>query len=465
MADFKDLLDDIVNNPDQLDSLSLEEIVEIQRKLDPLGHTVTSTRGKKTYANISIINFREEYHKRMLMTSLIGFIYRQLEEYTPMYDADIARTLEADRKKLLVKYRKEEMEESTASPVSGGKAEVDDSTPKSTADSVSKSADNSAPFKSPYVDDINLTMEEKNVKNAEERGIIKKFLDSIFEYNPDRHVRGAFGAVDKNQPMWAMELRKKMRTNLSDDAAAVAEVEPSAEVFYNWSRYKDNHYEEFIEAVGALYLDQPDLEFAINFYDSFDNEDDSSAHVKKNKDNVIAPIITVENGAWTYLTSRKENRDKVDYDNKDTELLRRMTEKIKEDQSLGKDMMQKRVKYEKKKNILREGPDDESLSKYKSAVTSIAALGAKEGLSKDEREELQKAYFDKEMAEVPEDAIQVDVWGQDSDGVVKRNKFYTQAEAPDYLLEEPQSQQDMKMITSRDGTKKTIGELKASTSQ
>jgi hypothetical protein len=286
-------------------------------------------------------------------------------------------------------------------------------------------------------------------------------LDSIFEFNPDKHARGAINTVDKKKEGWALKLRTDIQTKLGAKTNAAANIEPSADMFHNWSRYYENHFEEFVDITRALYLENPDLEFAINFYDAFDNVDDAANHVRAHQDTVIAPIMTVENGAWTYLSSRRENREKASYDNKDTELLRRMTEKVKQDQALGKDMMQKRVRYEKKKNIIREGPDAKGLDKYKGAVSTIASLGAKEGLSKDEREQLQRAYFDKEMAEVPDDAIQVDVWGADKDGKVGRSKFYTKAEAPEYLREAQQQQQQLggRVITSRDGTKSTIGDL------
>jgi len=451
---FRELLDDIVNHPDKLEDLSLEELVQIQKQMDPLGHTVSS--GDKKYANISIINFRDEYLKRMLGTSMIGFIYRQLYEYEPLKDADIADALAADRKDLLSIYHKDGADDTSTSVVSAGKAEVD---PPVDASVVPTDAP------SPFVQDTGLTREETIAKNVEIKSHIKTFLDSIFEFDPDRHARGAFDKVDKTKENWASELRLRMQTTLGEETKAAAIIEPSADLFHNWGRYRDNHYEEFVEAVGVLYLDTPDLEFAINFYDAFEELEDSETHIKAQQDNVIAPIITIENGAWTYLSARKENRDKISYDNKDTELLRRMTQKIKEDQSLGKDMMQKRVKYEKKKNVLREGPDDKALDRYKSAVTTIATLGAKEGLSKDEREKLSAAYYAKEMEEVPENAIQVDVWGPDKDGNVNRSKFYTEAEAPEYLKEAQQNNRsdnrsDNRVITARDGSKKTIGDIK-----
>lgn len=468
MADFKHLLDDIVNNPDQLDELSLDELVEMQKQLDPLGHT--SYSGDKKYMNISIINFREEYLKKMLGTSLIGFIYRQLEEYDPLKDADIKRTLEKDRKNLLDVYHNDVTDTvNTTVPVNDAECAQSDVELPLTRQSVRDASelpdndDDNTP--SPYVDDIGMTAEEQRAKSAEIRGYVKSFLDQIFEFDPDRHVRGAIDAVDKTKEGWSQKLREQLLTKLGEETNAAVIVEPPADMFHNWGRYADNHYEEFVELTAALYLEKPDIEYAINFYDSFGSLEEAEQHIRNHQDNVIAPILTIENGAWTYLSSRRENREKISYDNKDTELLRRMTEKVKQDQSLGKDMMQKRVKYEKKKNILREGPDSKGLEKYKGAVSTIASLGAKEGLSKEERERLQAAYYEKEMAEVPDDAIQVDVWGPDKQGNVSRSKFYTKAEAPDYLLEAQRTQQQIsgnnggKVLTSRTGAKATVSDV------
>ena len=65
-------------------------------------------------------------------------------------------------------------------------------------------------------------------------------------------------------------------------------------------------------------------------------------------------------------------------------------------------------------------------------------LGAKKVLSREEKDKLAAALAEKEDAEVPDDAIQVDMFfptEENGQQVMKKTKFYTQAEAPLHLQE------------------------------
>lgn len=271
---------------------------------------------------------------------------------------------------------------------------------------------------------------------------------------------------------------------------------PSTNVFYHWDRYLSNHYEQLREATGILYNEKPDIEFQLQYYGSFDTPDAAKEFERKYESNVITSVYTIQNGGWTILGPFKENRSRIDFYNKNTEIIKRMFEQAESDQALGKDLMQKRIKRAKKQNILDAGPDDPGLAKYKAAVTTIEALGAKEGLTREEKDELAKAYREKEMAEVPDDAIQVDVFGPDGKGGLKKSHFYSQAEAPEFMEQNIADQHDRmraisqggllskqpkqndddsgslkvrkpaspkeKTVTSRDGKVRTIAELKSS---
>ncbi len=275
---------------------------------------------------------------------------------------------------------------------------------------------------------------------------------------------------------------------LLDDIKGAYDWIPSTNVFYHLDRYLSNHYEQIREATAILYNEKPDIEFQLQYYGSFDSVEAARDFERKYESNVITSVYTIQNGGWTILGPFKENRSRIDFYNKNTEVIKRMFEQAESDQALGKDLMQKRIRRAKKENILSAGPDDPGLAKYKAAVNTIEALGAKEGLTREEKDELAKAHREKEMAEVPEDAIQVDVFGPDSTGKIQKSHFYSQAEAPEFMEQNIADQHDRmraisqggllakqkpdddsgslrvkpKTVTSRDGKVKTIAELKSS---
>jgi len=189
-------------------------------------------------------------------------------------------------------------------------------------------------------------------------------------------------------------------------------------------------------------------------------------------------------GGWTLLGDFKANRDKINFYNKHTDVLKRILDRHGEDKKIGQELMRNRVRQQKANNIAADGPDAPGLAEYAStnAGRSVAALGAQRILSREDRLRLERtkgnlraakelevadqcqetirsltelakeralrpdeerrfrdAQTDlvraQEMLEVPEDSLAVDVWAPGADGVLGKTQFYTKAEAPEYLRE------------------------------
>lgn len=214
---------------------------------------------------------------------------------------------------------------------------------------------------------------------------------------------------------------------------------PPVDVYHHFDRYLSNHYELFREAVQILYCEKPDIDFAIQYYDrSFSSEEEAKKSRMKIQDRVTAAVYTISNGTWNLLGPFKQNRERVEFYNKKTEVIKRMLEQVESDHRLGEDLMKKRVKREKHKNIIDAGPDDPNLAKYKDAISTLDTLGAKEVLTDEDRKKMAEAKLRKEMTEVPPDAIQVDMHRPVTDPVtgettLVRDKFYTKAEAPTFM--------------------------------
>lgn len=277
---------------------------------------------------------------------------------------------------------------------------------------------------------------------------------------------------------------------IAPDSAARAAIDviPPQDTFHRWNYYQEVNYEALRTATEAIYHEKPDLDWALILYEFFEGTPDevSKAFEKfrdQHQDEVISDIKGIEFGGWTLLGDFKENRDKVTFYNKHTDVLKRILDRHAEDKKLGADLMRNRVRQVKAKNIQEQGPDAPGLSEYKTqnGGKGLDAMGAERPIKREEMLRLERArgviraakeleILDQarliirdlsdaakvreltpeedrrlkdaqadlvraeEMVEVPEDAIQVDVFTHDTaSGDFAKSKFYTKAEAPEHI--------------------------------
>lgn len=340
----------------------------------------------------------------------------------------------------------------------------------------------------PKEKDTIITLPEYYIKEQ-----IGTFLKKYFEYNPDEHVRSSFdedklskdSRYDQHDPSRpTMKLLKaKSETNDTDlkeilenretynsvmyllnkkpdllktlandpdgyrekltpirEANELVEHIPPADTFHRWGYYSEVNMEEIRNVVSTIYHEKPLLDFALIVYDTFEGNDEEikafkKKWVAKHNEELCSDLKVVKFDNWTMLGNFKENRKEIDFFNRHTEVLRRIMDKHEEDKKLGKDLMMKRVKKTKAKNVKEAGRDAEIMKEYMSQVQNLADLGAKRALTNDEQREIeaaQKMIADmKEVEDVPDNAIQVDVFTHDTgDEKFVKTSFYTESEAP-----------------------------------
>lgn len=474
---LRELSAQIAADPDKVYELDSEDCIEVRKFMNPLGGVVST---KKSYVNLSLVNWREKYLRRFHMTSLVGYIYRMLEEYEP-------------EKELL----KEDLRY---------KAELKDATDPDTVTKIHE--------------------ERVELIKSTVKGIVKGFLDRNFNYNPDCHLRGSHssgeeydperpprgeaikaacsnavhgGRVDETLKGNNDKLYKYLRQNLLAGYQAIAssvktlqaaintlgdlrshgdnssdtksyddhisilmkkyrelyrimadmkqladplahadtlnawKVDPPADVYHQFDRYITNHYEQLNDVCAALYNEKSDFEYAVILYDAYNSAEEARAYRVQHESEFRTEVFTVESGAVTLLGPFKENRQRIDFFNKNTEILKKMMEQLETDHKLGEDLMAKQVKIQKRKNIEEAGPDHPALAEYTKTMNRAREFGAKKILSEEDKKELEaarnKAREIREDYEVPDGAIQVDMFFPDGDGL-KKTKFYTRAEAP-----------------------------------
>mgnify|MGYP005994098677 FL=1 len=410
---LSELLDEL--DEESLAKLSDKEVLELRKQLNPYGRTI---EGSNKILTFSYTDLQHEYTKKLVTTAMIGFLNTMCDEWrvpdgipvVPVYDyvRDPSKLDEFEKTLQKPEEMKEEIEE--------------------------------------------------NKKNMIKRVVIKEFLEDMFQYNPDIHVRSAYKPciddderniletpaarlaifqLTKTDPVFKEDmllyereklLKEKLNNGeiakLSDKSTEtlkkyMTEMIPPADVFHRFQYYYDSNYEVLKDIVGDLYCDKPCFETAVNPYAWHDNEDDADTFINKHKDEVISTIFKAHSGKWNIIAPYKKVRESMRFFNKKTVVLEEIAKQIEKDSQMGAELMKKRIQVKKKKNIAKDGADDVAFLKWKGQNNKLKDMGA----STLEKEDLTE--------ECPMDALEVPVFRVSHGGMkITKDKFYTEAVAP-----------------------------------
>ena len=269
-------------------------------------------------------------------------------------------------------------------------------------------------------------------------------------------------------------------------ARTAADTVPPQDTFHRWAYYAEVNYEELRTVTEALYPERADLDWAIGIWDEFEgtSEEVDAAFEKychRYQDEMPSAVRALSFGAWSLLADFKENRKKIEFFNKNTEVLKRILDRHAEDKRMGAELMRNRVRQTKARNIVEDGPDAPGLKEYKRSTAErgqdLRAKGTERVISAEEMlrlekaggsikaakelehlEQLEKQISDlegvaasrtltlieqqeldiakraiglaREMVEVPVDAVQVDVFTTGG-GNITKSHFYTKSDDAD----------------------------------
>lgn len=270
-----------------------------------------------------------------------------------------------------------------------------------------------------------------------------------------------------------------MPESMQAQCAEIIKTIPPQDTFHRFKYYLDVNFEQLRSAVNCIYHEKPDLDYAIQLMKYFkgtakDVQEESEKFRNENQHDVLTDIKVVNFGGWTILGEFEKNREKIDIYNDQADLIKRILDRHEQDAKFGKLLMRQRVHKEKAKNIAEAGPDAPGLAQYKShnptnapaglsdeerlrlerakgnlkAARELAHIDSLEATVKDLQdtaklreltsdesytlkrtlEDLEKA---REMLEVPDGAVQVDVYHVDAGkGTMRKEKMFTRAVEP-----------------------------------
>lgn len=336
-TELRSQLQDIVNNPELLEKLTTEQVVELYNKANPLNYAVEDG---KTFSCISMVNLRGRHLAWIKMMSLIGYVYRALYEYDDFCHVD-----ECDR---------------------------DDDYKKAS-----------------------------KIKQA----IIKDFLDRLFEYNPETHVKSAYlpnpddperpainlnsqgnPAAMKVSGKWPLINHHAISSGKVKDFENTFNPVPSYDIYFKWQYYEEVNYDKIKETVTQLYGEKIDLEQACQIHRAgFTTLDQAEKYAEEYGHLTTAPILSIKDGDWALTGPDKKNRERMKFWNSENQVLKKIFDQVATDQKFGKELMKKKITRVKKADIRKHGKDPPELKNY----IKNKNLEVKPALNEQEQKELE----------------------------------------------------------------------------
>ncbi len=475
VEELRELSNKVARDPDTIYSLSLDQAVALRKHLNPLGNVVSA---KKTYVNMGIVNWRERYLRKLHTTALIGYLFRTLEEYepegelakekarykdgpqTPEALADHqARTslIKSTAKGIIHQFLSRNFDFDPDKHLRGSHSENSKDPERKPKDALIRETCKLAES-APQIDVKLASRPEQTYKylrsnmlsaynaTAEAATTLKSILSVLGDpiITPD-DKQGILLKKYKQLTDITTDMRKIAGPLSAADTLSACVIDPPVDVFHQFDRYLTNHYEQLRAVVQALYNDKGDFEFGVVMYESHKTSEEAATYRRQHEREFRTEVLAIESGEITLLGPFKENRDRVDFYNKNTEVAKRMLEQLEMDHKLGKDFMEKKRTQEVKKNIEEAGPAAPRLEAYKKAMGVAQSLSGADHLTKEDRDKLEEAVRTaqqiKEDYEVPDDSIQIDMFYPEHNPTtgqteLRKTKFYTQAEAPLHLQED-----------------------------
>jgi hypothetical protein len=440
ISNLKTLFDELTENPDKVNTLTAEQITELRRYNNPYG-PANRVEDAEGYVCLSVTNLQEKYLERLYMVALTSFLYRVRQEYdlddayqyyskkSDLYGEFVSKKniktelngmIIPDNNASLINRADESIREYMTNKMGvfedfsnlhvvaeelrndlvkqikefralGNTIERKMKEFHTTNDTNTDNGDtdtsntNKASYsrKRNELKELNAELEEKiqsasaalNKFNDHKKymnlrldkyvqGEVRRFLDYYFKYNPKIHLQMDRDPVENDRYRKFFDFEPK--------------TELPSNIFESFRLYKSANYDENVKEVEALWALKPEIENTITvFEDGFETLEEAMAYKDKNKDIFTVQVHIVKKGSPYFLASYKANRDKLEYYNKHTEILKAIETRVKEDEKVGEKLLKKRVRRIKESNIEKEGETSEGMAKYmKENPSAASTMGA-----------------------------------------------------------------------------------------
>jgi len=428
--EISSLLDMIRREEKSIDELDEEEVIEMRKRLNPYAGEIPIDHEKEACFAYSITNMREEYMKKLLMTACTGFIYRRGDEWGVPKADYVVPVEELDRNEIIYDF--------VESNVVAGRVKLN------LQEEIRVGGGEGA-------------SQEETIFNKLKRVIIREFLDDIFQFNTDAHIRSTYVANPHDTSRKPLKKRKPRQTRekrtseideelpagerQSEEYKRMVNVRKPDDLFYHFKNYIDMNYDAVRHATNNLHCEKPDVDFIVKIYDKFPNMEEYRKFVDENEKATVLNIDCAPANKFCWLGPFAANREKTLFYNSETRILQEMMENAERQQKMGADMIAKKRSDLRRKNIEEAGEHDAKVMEdYIREKDKEHKKRGMQPITELERNqlELERKYigeFDKPSAECEETPDTIEVRAFVHDTRKKRmttTTFLTAAEKPDF---------------------------------
>ena len=179
---------------------------------------------------------------------------------------------------------------------------------------------------------------------------------------------------------------------------------PPQDTFHRLNYYAEVNYESLRAVTEALYPERADLDWVIMPWAVFGGrpaevDAEFDRFCSRHSEEFPSAVRSVDVGRWTFLGDFRGNRDKINFYNRNTEVLKRIMDRHEEDRKLGAELMRRRVEDKKLENIAEAGPDAAGLAGYRREAggkgKTPAAMGAERVISAERMKRMEAARGDR----------------------------------------------------------------------
>ena len=155
--------------PEELAKLTDDDVTQLRKVNNPYGITLEAE--ENAVMCFSYTDLREKYLQKLLVTGFIGFLNRACDEWEVPDDVPVVPVYDWLQDKTLLK-----------NPLKKTPEEIEQ---------LSEEALKDYKLKEPLLDAYQKKMDE-SAEHMKKRIVVKEFLEYLFQYDPDKHVRSAY---------------------------------------------------------------------------------------------------------------------------------------------------------------------------------------------------------------------------------------------------------------------------------
>lgn len=297
-------------------SLSSDDVAYLRKKANPFKQPVVQSKNK--YLICSIINYREQFHRRLLQLGLVRFMYQALLEYVPedasKYTSETSAYFADTQRKNIAFYMVSKFEqEQNYNKLYSLYLKL-----------------------GPKVKDLAVALKEKyNAVEEELDTLPNDVIDTITQ-----STKAELGIeTTREEYIYSEQARIKQYLDLYLDQTKKLE--------FNFHNYVDAHYDALKEDTETIFGQPYEFEYSMIPLETVDNLDDYNKYKNKYAEEFDLDIICVKFNQYNILAPIAANRDKVEFYNKNTAIIQKMIQESQNDMRYGKELMINKMKKEK----------------------------------------------------------------------------------------------------------------------